>query len=249
MARIWTTLVTLFFCSAVQAQDASRFLVPVVVGSTPGAYGAEWVSELWAHNASSQPVEVHPLEIIHHVILPGSIEQLPLSVPLPPRPPALFIRCTACDGLALSLRAFDKNSPFALKAQVPIVPAASIVDTELSFFPVSVDSLHRFRLRIYSDAFKYPDVSSVHVTVSPISAPGVTQTLEVPLTQFSEHLTHLLPAHAEISLDTTFAILEGEWKVDVRSDSGIPIWAFLSITSDLDNSVVAVSPTVKGVAK
>jgi hypothetical protein len=250
-----------------QAQTAPTnwepILIPVYIdGTTPGANGSLWRTNLWIQNGGSQNLQVAPWTCTLQpgacittfptatTLTPGqSLHNLPSSIygsfPEPGR--IIYLSSTSSNDALMNLRVVD-DSGIAVDAgtEVPVVRERNLLTNPTTLLNVPLLN-NRLLLRVY-------DISSanvrfqVRVFTQGETAPS-TPLAETTLTAvaFDSGDFHVTPAYAEypISIDFGPVLLAKDAAVRVEVTPLTPgsrYWAFVSATNNATNHVTLVTP-------
>jgi len=248
-------LVLLVCCSSVNAQEIEfeQILIPIALREAiPGAYGSLWKTEVWVRNDGQNPVEVvsfcqvggcQPI-----LISPGEARRdTGVIYPRADQPPGAYIladRRYAGD-LQVSLRIRDlSRQELTWGTELPVVRSTDLRVGKLGFLDVPLEARFRQMLRLYSMA-----AEPIPVTISFFELPWLelsqqpalaTRTLTIAPTTLD-----LFPGYVELpDFALTIPELSGKERVyvEIRSDSALPFWGFISVTNNETQHVTTITP-------
>lgn len=144
--------------------EREMLLIPIAHEPLPGAYGAQWVSDIHVENRGDEPIplgpyicsftaNVFPCSTPPRTIAPNT------TIPLPGRPffgtRALLVPKEMLDDLAISARVRDASrEPEGAGTRIPVVRESDWKYHSFSLIHVPTDPRYRSWLRVYSYASK-----------------------------------------------------------------------------------------------
>lgn len=220
-------------------------LVPINPGTLPGAFGTNWTTTLWVHNASDVDGRIEcaaadpricPVVKAHttaEVANPyGSSAPFFLRIPT-----GLVIPGPAFGSVSVELRTTD--SATAAKSAGTEIPIARPSDfhagtTVLPQVPVNDHS--RLRIRVFAMGNGSVTVHGIGLTTN-----QEIVTVALPLTGGDSSLFQgaRSPSYAEALLSPPIA---PDTAMRVEFTSTLPIWGFVSITDNVTQQFTIVSP-------
>lgn len=240
----------------------TRFLVPVHVFDTPGAYGSLWRSETWLRYSGAEPVSIAPVPFCRgaECTIDGEIGPNLPAIPfegLPaPAEPAILIHVASehADEITIASR-FRDVSRFTESAgtEVPVIREDRMSAAPLALLNVPVDPRFRSMLRLYA----LPDGSEYELEVRYFRQPstsGPNIDLDVHLLRVDRVTLrsresplpwNFYPAMAEIGGLEQLPELAPEEKIWIEVaplSPGLRIWALLSLTNNETQQVTLISP-------
>lgn len=253
--RLLLLLILLVCCASVNAQEVEfeKIMFPIALRQpVPGAYGSLWKTEVWVRNGGQNPVMIvtgcqvggcQP-----YLMFPGVAERdTGVIYPPPGQPPGTFLladRRYAGD-LQVSLRIRDlSRQELTWGTELPVVRSTDLRIGKLGFLEVPLEARFRQMLRLYSMA-----AEPIPVTVSFFEIPWLnlspqpalaTRTLTITPTTFD-----VLPGYVELpDFGSTIPELIGKERVyvEIRSDSALPFWGFISVTNNETQHVTTITP-------
>jgi len=245
-------LLLIFVCCSVsayaQAVVPEAILLPVwLLDPLEGANGSIWKTELWIRNAGQAPIKIGidcSILCPEYLLAPGAADREPtLSLRLPGDPGQyLFADSRYAGDLQISLRIRDLSRQASTwGTELPVVRGADLRVGKIGLLDVPLESRFRQTLRLYSMT---PEPIDVIVSFFEIPAQGpeaalATRTLTI------KPATDSAPGYVQL-LDFVSAIPElgGRERVyvEVRSDSLLPFWGFISVTNNETQHVTTIAP-------
>jgi hypothetical protein len=235
-------LVVLSVALTVSAQTGpthlERVLVPISVGSVPGAYGTVWSTELWYRNNSTENVTVWPLAIADWYPGIGLTVPLPIgNFPADAPGQIIFVGKNGGDKVQFDLRIFNRANPEdSWGTKIPVVREHEF-RTTVSIINVPTAPDFRSALRIYALPTDEDPTEVVRVRIYSIYEDLLVDT-ELTLRGW--------PRYAGIlSLTDTFPEIRQADRVWIAVEAVNPaakIWAFVSVTSNHTQNVAIVTP-------
>lgn len=257
MTRVRSLLLfVLMVCSAsVNAQEVEfeQILLPIALRETiPGAYGSLWKTEVWVRNDGQNPVEIvtgcQVGGCVPYLLLPGVARQdTVVMYPRSDEPPTAYIHADRryVGDLQVSLRIRDlSRQELTWGTELPVVRQSDLRVGKLGLLDVPLEARFRQMLRIYSMALE-----PIPVTVSFFELPWLqlspqpalaTRTLTIAPTPFGN-----FPGYVELpDFASTIPELSGKGRVyvEIRSDSALPFWGFISVTNNETQHVTTITP-------
>lgn len=253
--RLLLLLIVVVCCASVNAQEVEfeQIMLPIALRQPiPGAYGSLWMTEVWVRNDGQNSVEIVTFCQVGgcqpELIDPGEAQRDEgVIYPRSDRPPGAFIladRRYAGD-LQVSLRIRDlSRQELTWGTELPVVRSTDLRVGKLGFLDVPLEARFRQMLRLYSMALE-----PIPVTVSFFEIPWLelapqpalaTRTLTITPTTFD-----VLPGYVELpDFASTIPELSGKERVyvEIRSDSALPFWGFISVTNNETQHVTTITP-------
>jgi hypothetical protein len=253
------------FCAAtLGAQPTSgytRFLIPVYVNDTPGAYGSLWRSETWVRYSGTETMRMAPRPYeCADCPIGGAVEPDWPSLRVPylagyPEPAILaHVESQHVSAVTFASRIRDlSRAGLSGGTQIPVVREDRMSLGALYLLNIPIEPRFRQTLRVYA----LPDVEQPEVEVRYFrqpdgSGPGLDLNIyllraeRVALrSRPSTAQFNLYPAIAEIGNVETFPELAGEsaiWVEIVPITPGLRIWGLVSITNNENQQVTIISP-------
>lgn len=214
-----------------------RVLVPISVGSVPGAYGTVWSTELWYRNNSTEDVVIWPLAVADWYPGIGRTERLPIgNFPADAPGQIIFVGRNGGDKVHFDLRIFNRANPEdSWGTKIPVVREHEF-RTIVSIINVPTASDFRSALRVYALPSEDP-----------------TEVIRVRIYSHDEDL--LVDAEMTLrgwpryvgvlSLTDTFPQIRQAERVRIHIEAADPdakIWAFVGVTSNHTQNVSLVTP-------
>lgn len=253
-----------FLCADnVFAQAAyTRFLVPLYVPDTPGAYGSLWQVRTWIHYRGTAEPAVVPAPYCYGTVCGGSanlysywpVVPLQASAGFPEPALLLHIDTAAANDVRISSRVRDlSRAADSAGTEIPVIREDRMPSASLALVNVPVERRFRTMLRVYA----LPDVAGPEVEIryyrQPASdGPNVdftprllkSQVIPLRMRQVGDGI-NLVPALAEIAGVESFPELANEtavWVEVVPRKTGMRVWALASVTNNTTQQVTIISP-------
>lgn len=249
-------LLSLSFPIALLAQDVNgdgwvTYLLPLnVPTAVNGAQGSRWQTELWVHNAMSQPMNLvspqilfdPPLEFPVHVA--GVTEKAFAAETLDGAPiySALLFRVAARDAQPVLMSRLYELSRHAQPAgvEVPVIREDQFFTKASRFIAIPNSVTDRVALRVY-DPLRRGDAAARVELLDEKNTVLATTTLQlVPQTADS-----ISPGYAAIlDVASAFPQLAGIDRFDIRITpliENMEYWAFVSVTDQDTQTVMPVT--------
>lgn len=241
----------------------TRFLVPIYVPPTPGAYGSIWEATTWIRYAGTEPARMVPRPFCYGIQCPldGQLEPGWPSVPFhflvgfPWPAVVVYVEREHASEVTFGSRIRDTSRMRdSAGTQVPVVREDQMTTGPVAILNVPVAPRFRHTLRVYAlpDAeapevevryFRQPDPSGPRLDLLP-------HLLRVDRVQLRTRASALdfnhFPPIAEITSIETFPEVSGEstmWIEVVPTSPNTRVWAMLSITNNETQQVTLVTPT------
>jgi hypothetical protein len=218
-------------------QSPTRVFIPVLVANLNGIGGTVWQTELWATNASDQPVVYQIAPCTQSADCNGANTLPPQSTLTiggdSSRPAGRWLPLDPAVHLEPRLRDLSRNASSA-GVELPIVREADFRADEINLNAIPRDARVRLTLRVYGlDA-------GGDVTVEQLDANGnLISTMAVTLAPPA--VPGLLSGYAQVALDTTPDTTPIRLRIRPRT-SNLRIWALASITNNVTSEVTLVQP-------
>lgn len=266
LAKLLSLVVLAAGALSASAQDEpvfKRFLVPIHIGSTPGAHGSVWKSETWIHYSGLETTEMMPRPFCFAGLCPlgGDLKPGLPAVPFhhfssfyDPFPEHAFLvhietQHAAHVAFASRVRDISRMSDSA-GTEVPVVREEDMRASPLYLLNIPVDAKFRSMLRLYA----LPDLDEIEVDVRYlrryqereefavvlVRQDRIRLRIPAPIAGFRLH-----PAMAEVGdLQNLpeIAALNAFWIDVVPVSPGARIWAFASITNNDTQQFTLVTP-------
>lgn len=253
IARAAAALLLVLIPTAATAQFSTQVLVPIKPGTTPGAYGSLWQTELVLTNTGDTPL---------------TVTGYPDATPIPPKA-SVFLRTypDTCNGpgiiltveaanleqFAASLRTRDVSRQLETAGTtIPLITHRDNYVGNLGITDVPMEPGFRSTLRVYGlDSLARVDVDRVRFYALDPERTTPTEShspdrliLEMP-TRFTRSDT-CLTQYFEIALDQVPELANaGRIRIEVDSASNHstrPYWAFVSVTHNETQHVTVILP-------
>jgi hypothetical protein len=234
-------LVVSSVCLTVSAQSPELFervLVPISVGSVPGAYGTVWSTELYYRNNLTENVVIWPLARADWYPPIGQTVPLPVGqFPADAPGTIIFVGRNGGDKVQFDLRIFNRaNHEDSWGTKIPVVREQEF-RTTINIINVPTAPDFRSALRVYALPAEDPLTEGVRVRIYSHYEDLLVDT-EMTLRGW--------PRYAGIlSLTDAFPEIRQEDRVRIEVEAVNPaakIWAFVSVTSNHTQNVAIVSP-------
>lgn len=242
--------------------EYTRFLVPVYVPDTPGAYGSLWRVRTWLRYSGSELMRMVPTPFCYAIectlrgpVLPGRP-----SVPFQrlagfPEPAILVhIQTPHASEVTFESRLQDiSRSTDGAGTEVPVVREDQIRNAPVYLLNVPIDARFRSMVRV----FALPEIPDPEVEIRYFKQPddsGTNLDTNIYLlrvdrvrlrTRPSTFEWNLYPSLAEVPNVETFSELADQsriWLEIVPLTTGLRIWALMSITNNDTQQVTIISP-------
>jgi len=249
--KLLLPLVLVLCCASASAQGSEfeQILLPIgLEQSIAGGYGSVWKTELWVRNAGENPIEilnVCNVECPPYLLAPGAaLKEPPIGYQRVGGPPGAFVSADArfADNLQISLRIRDlSRQELTWGTELPVVRRADLRVGTIGLLDVPLETRFRQTLRLYSMA-----TEPIGVTVSFFEIPSLAPEAALAARTFTiTPATEYAPGYAQL-LDFVSAIPELAGKervyVEIRSDSALPFWGFISVTNNETQHVTTITP-------
>jgi hypothetical protein len=215
--------------------DYERTLVPVA-GRTPGLYGSEWTATVAGYTDSGTnfvvPYCTRGIVCGYEYFLQGGTPSA-FAVDAQVSGAFLYVLKAAADKVDLVVHVRDDAHPADSNVDLPVVRARAF-RSNIRLLDVPIASNVRSMLRVYSG-------QAGTVTVRALDASGRqvgTTSLELKGDSVHDGFT-ILPATAALPV-----YFDGQSSVmlDITSDTGAPIWAFVSVTNNDTQHINVIVP-------
>jgi IPT/TIG domain len=238
-----------------------QILLPIHLdGVVPGAFGAQWKTDLWLRNNSLDAVTLVPWPCGLGDPCPGpdrltftlsarhSLHNLPPLDAAPDGNPSrlLYVARPGATSLSLGLRFADvSRSTLDGGADLPVIRESELLTTTAQLFDVPLGSTFRVLLRVYDAEFSS---SQFQVTLYPQAETVEAPVYSTVVTATSVYTGDFRPKAAYAPLDITgFLQLPLPWPQNVRIEitpltPGSRYWAFASVTNNTTQAVTLVTP-------
>lgn len=219
--------------------DYERTLVPVA-GRTPGLYGSEWSASVSGYTDSGTnfvvPYCTRGIVCGYEYFLKGATPST-FAVDALTSGAFLYVLKTAVDKVDLVVHVRDDAHPADSNVDLPVVRARDF-RPNIRLLDVPIASNVRSMLRVYGD-------QSGTVTVKALDPSGRqlgTTSLQLQGDYVYNGFT-ISPATASLPI-----YFDGQSSVmlDITSDNGAPIWAFVSVTNNDTQHINVIVPFGKG---
>ena len=253
--RLLLLLILVVCCASVNAQEVEveKILLPIALRQPiPGAYGSLWKTELWVRNDGQNPVEiVTDCQVggcVPYLMPPGVAErELGIIYPRSDQPPGVFLLADPryAGDLQISLRIRDlSRQELTWGTELPVVRSTDLRVGKLGFLDVPLEARFRQMLRLYSMA-----AEPIPVTVSFFEIPWRTLAPQPALATraltIAPSASGNFPGYVELpDFASTIPELIGKERVyvEIRSDSALPFWGFISVTNNETQHVTTITP-------
>ncbi|HEX8171490.1 MAG TPA: hypothetical protein VF824_13200 [Thermoanaerobaculia bacterium] len=226
--------------------DYTRLLIPVTLRDVHGANGSLWTTEWTVFNGSSATLDlVGPFVAQDHTVPAGATRKLALEQGFGGADGAfVYVPNAQFAAMAHTLRARDVSVDAQSFGTEIATPLRDDFRTLVRLVDIPTDARYRATLRIYS-TFETPLTVRMNIYAPDRAEPlesrqvalsGIVHVIEEP---FPSH-----PAYAQVDLLTpSLRAAAPSLRVEVSSaDTGVPVWAFVSITNDTTQQVTTVTP-------
>jgi hypothetical protein len=240
----------------------TRFLVPVYVNNTPGAYGSRWRSETWVRYSGTETMRMapRPYDCAFECTLGGPVQPSWPSLRLHHLTGYLesailvHVESEHAEEVTFDTRIRDlSRATRSAGTQIPVIREDRMSTGPLYLLNIPMEPTFRHTLRVYA----LPDVEQPEVEVRYFRQPnpnGPGLDLNIHLLRV-ERITlrvppplgtwQLAPSVAEIANIETFPELAGEstiWVEVVPLTPGMRAWALISVTNNETQQVTIISP-------
>jgi hypothetical protein len=239
--RVITAILAFLFslASHTPSPHYERLLLPINDEQTHGAFGSLWVTEIWLHNGSDQPIAVLPSLVADLFIVPGETVMLPLWPKAAGSPPGAFIwiGTNQPERIHLNLRVRDiSREAENAGTELPVVREREFRSDRIVLLYIPADLRFRRTLRLYESLVLGQHGGDVIVRIFSIPDNELLWERLVTL----EGVSSL--GYAEVPINTQFQG-HGAARVEIEPlRQGMKIWAFISITNDDTQHVTIITP-------
>ena len=208
-------------------EQLERFLLPIYLPPIPGAFGSEFVTDFRARKKGMFSVSLHGIWPISNDVLELGHSPLgyqPRDFEYTGTPGRFFyVKDENATDFAATLHVYDTSRTGENRGtQIPVVRYTEF-DTILFLLGVPTDPLYRNTLRIYGTAPGTVNVTIGEGTPFPLQLQGGSDSFEPAYAQFTN-----FPAGTET--------------VDVKIESAVPVWAFISTTNNDTQLITTITP-------
>jgi hypothetical protein len=242
--------------------EYTRFLMPVYVNNTPGAYGSRWQSETWVRYSGIETMRMAPIpyDCAFECTLLGPVEPNWPSLRLhhltayPESAILVHVEKEHASEVTFDTRIRDlSRAGRSAGTQIPVIREDLMSTGPLYLLNIPMEPTFRHTLRVYA----LPDVEMPEVEVRYFRQPnpgGPGLDLNIYLLRV-QRLTlripppmgtwNIAPAVAEVGNIETFPELSGEstiWVEIVPLTPGLRAWGLISVTNNETQQVTIISP-------
>lgn len=248
-------LAVLLFSPPGSAQEYERILLPVVVATTPGAYGSIWSTSLIAHNGADTAAQFeYPFGcrlgacLFPTDVAPHETSDLPLLWRPPAATPGLLVYVSQpqSPSFTFNLRTQDlSRQALTWGTEIPAVRESEARSGVTHLLNIPTDDRFRILLRVYD--FDSRPQSIVHVRVLPVTSNVAIAELDLALAIPSEQNFDrpYYPGYASLQSIVEIPGVAAQQQVRIEITpvtEGLRYWAFVSVTNNETQHVTTISP-------
>ncbi|HEX6100979.1 MAG TPA: hypothetical protein VF432_31970 [Thermoanaerobaculia bacterium] len=248
--------------SAETTPGYTRFLIPVYVIGTPGAYGSRWQSETWLRYSGIETMRMTPgpFCFAFECTLEGTVRPGRPSIPFqylagyPESAILVHVESEHASEVAFESRIRDvSRGARSAGTQIPVIREDRMSTGPLYLLNIPIESTFRNTLRVYAlpeaeqpevevRYFRQPDPNGpgIDLNIYLLRVDRVALRVPPPLGTWQ-----LAPAVAVIGNIETFPELAGEstiWVEVVPLTPGMRAWGLVSVTNNETQQVTVISP-------